>query len=184
MTRIWRIDDDYPEELIGAYDDEVNPDRFQLKQGAPVVLERQPLRFTFASTLRQLRRFDDLANSAMVPLVSRRLAALLREHAAGDTQLLPALVQARDAIVGEYVVVNATRMVPAVDFARSEFSLVQGTDQILRFERLALVPDCLGKFSLARCSEYKSFLLVSEALARLVVDSDMRGMGLYLPEQC
>ncbi len=183
MTRLWRIAEDYPEALVGEYDRAANPSRFLLKQGVPLGAWTVALRFRFRGRAKRLRRYDDLANTARVPLVSKRLADLLRQHAAGDVELLPAALEAHDATVSEYMVVNATATVRAVDFGQSEFSLIRGTHAILSFKRLVLVRDCLGEHSLARCAEYHSFLLVAESLAHVMLASSMRGVRVMLPEE-
>jgi hypothetical protein len=183
MTRVWSIHDRYPEGLIGVYDSDANPDRLVLKRGCPVDVGSSPLAFTFQAKASRLRRIDDLASTAMVPLVSHRLAALLEQLASSDVQLLPARIHAKDGVIEDYRVANATSAVSAVDLQRSKFSLVHGTDRIMSFKVLVLVDRCLGEHALARCAEYHSFLLASDALANAMEEGGMTGMQLARPDE-
>jgi len=180
MPRIWQIDDDYPERMIGEYDRKNGPDRFLLKKGQRLS-GLGPWRFAVRGRASQVRRLDDVANNAMVPLVSPRLAELLMSVAAEDIELLPAEIEASDGTVGDYRLLNALALVHAVDQEQSEFTLITGSDRIMSFSRLVLRGGCLGDHALARCAEFTSFLLVSGRTAAAIADAAMIGLQLVMP---
>jgi hypothetical protein len=182
MTCIWGIDDAYPESLIGRYDRVSNPDRFLLGKGIRLDSESGSWRFFFPGQTKSLRKFDDLANNALVPLVSARLASLLIELAPDDVQLLPAEIEAQDGRIDDFHLLNVISMVPAVDRALSIFSLVRGTQAIMSFKKLMLILDCLGSHVLARSAEYRSHVLVSHSLVEAIQRAGMLGMQFTLPE--
>jgi len=181
MTYIWHIHDNYPESMIGEYDRKTGPDRFLLKNALDLSDEAGPWRFAFRSPVSRLREFDDLANNAMVPLVSPRMAELLAAIAKNDVQLLPAEIHARDGEIRDYRLLNARRCLAAVDRSNSEFSLIPGSDAIMSFRRLALIDEVLAEHHVARCAEYTSFLIVSDRLAKAILEAGMTGMQLTRP---
>src|SRR5262245_32957850 len=135
MPLIWQIPDDYPEQAIGEYDRIGSPDRFLFLKGRPLG-DLPPPTIRFSIRVDRLRKFDCLAHSGMIPLVSQRLAAALSRVCSGDVQLFPAVVHATDAELVGYSLVNATRDVAAVDYAESSFVPIPGTDAVMKFNRL------------------------------------------------
>jgi hypothetical protein len=76
---LWEMPNEYPEELIGSYDETVSPNRFLFKSGGDVTMNDSPV-VRFDCTRKELAGFDDLANSALVPLVSTRIQSLLLDR--------------------------------------------------------------------------------------------------------
>lgn len=181
MTYIWKIQDSYPGSCIGSYDRETGPDRFLLKNACDLSAEAKPWRFVFQCTVQRLRKFDDLVNNAMVPLVSSRLADLVSSVAGSDIQLLPTEIHARDGDVQDYCLLNALFRVPAIDRSRSEFWTIPGFQEIMGFHRLVLMDECLNEHHIARCAEYASYLLVSDSLASVLMEAKMTGFKLTQP---
>lgn len=183
MTYIWKIHDHYPESLIGEYDRKSGPDRFLLKKGQRLEAELGPWNFKFKGPISRLRKFDDLANNTLTPLVSPRLAEILATIANKEIQLIPTKIHARDGIIEDYQLVNVTAMLPVVNRELSEFKYIPGTEAILSFRKLTLVEGCMDKNNIARCAEYHSFLLVSKGLAEAISDANMLGLQLILPSE-
>jgi len=183
MTYIWRIHDHYPESLIGDYDRKNGPDRYLLKKGQRLSEELGTWTFEFKGPISRLQKFDDLANNAMTPLVSPRLAEILTTIASKDIQLIPTEIHARNGIIEDYQLVNVTAMVPAVNKELSEFKFIPESDAILSFRKLTLTDGCMGENNLARCAEYNSFLLVAKRLSEAIRDAQMTGLQLVLPSE-
>jgi hypothetical protein len=181
MTYIWQIHDNYPESMIGEYDRKTGPDRSLLKNAKDLSHVGLPWCFAFRGHVSRLRQFDDLANNAMVPLISPRLSEIVMTIAEKDAQLLPVEIHARDGEIRDYRLLNALVSLSAVNRLDSEFSLIPGTDAIMSFRRLALIDDCLDGHHLARCAEYGSYLLVSEQLANAILEARVTGMQLTQP---
>jgi hypothetical protein len=182
MPRIWKIHDGYPESLIGEYLSVSGPDRFLLRQGKPLSDAGAEWTFRFNGSVERLRRFDDLANNTMAPLVSPRLVSLLAELAGDDIEFLPSKIYAKGDEIADYRLLNAVSSVEAVDFVESEPVFIPGTDAVMKFNRLRLKESCLGSRLIARCEEYRSYLIVADRLAQAVENSAMTGMSLKRPE--
>lgn len=175
MDYIWRVDDDFPEEMIGEYRAGVSPDRFLFRSGKRLAEDIGVPVFRFECRVQDLAVYDELPNSALVPLVSRRLGEFLVSRCGEDIQLLGAIVECTDApIFGEWSVLVATKMVKAIDHELSVYSRMVTLDRILSFSVLRHVPGSLGEFAIARDQEYKGHLILSEALMSELVSSGFR----------
>ena len=183
MTYLWEISNDYREELIGEYDRDQSSDRFLLKRGEPVSPDFGVPTFRFSADASTLAGLDDLANSAMVPLVSEKVQTVLLEKCPEDVQLLDArIITTNGKELAGFKVVVAVKTVAAIDHNISEYSLVPGTQQIMGFTSLRCRPGALGDASVARDKECLSNLLVSDDLRDLLVDRGCQ-LGLYRPEE-
>ena len=183
MVYLWTIPDDYPERLIGEYDRQQGPDRFLFKQGRRLGKEAGSPSFRFRIKSNELNQLDDLANNAMVPLVSDRFAALLLRICPNDLELVDSTVVVDGSSLQNYRIVNAVHKVEGIDHQASEYSLVPGTKAIMKIRKIRYHDDCLGEYDLARDVECMTNLLVSERLHDAIVEENLRGIGLYLPSE-
>lgn len=183
MTLLWRIPEEYPEECIGTYDKVASFDRFLLKRGQPIsVTESRPV-VRFAVTAERLRAYDCLSNTAQVPLISGRLLGALQELCGCDFQAIPALVVATNTHMEDFAFLNVTTAIKAIDHARSTYTFVPGTKEIMSFRQLHYVPGCLGTRHLARDIEYRPHLLVSDEVFSLVRRLHANGVALLSAEE-
>jgi hypothetical protein len=182
MVYLWKIPNEYPEKLIGEYDRANSPDRFMFKKGELLPEDIGTPILKFDASIAELKELDDLANTAMVPVISDRLARVLVDIAPSDIQLIDVSVNATDGNIEDYKLLNIVNKVIGIDKSQSEFTLVPGSDQIMSFRFLKYKDDCLGRCVLARDAEYSSNLLVSQSLAEKLLEMKVAGVGLYLPE--
>jgi hypothetical protein len=164
MPLIWNIPDSYPERAIGEYDRAHSPDRFLFLGGRPLG-DLPPATIRFGVPADRLRKFDCLAHSGMIPLVSERLASVLIRVCLSDLELFPAVVHASDSELAGYSLVNVTREVAAVDYSESSFVPIPGTEAVMKFNRLRHISGVFDGIHIAREQDYHSHLLVSEYLA-------------------
>lgn len=175
---IWKICDDYPDSLIGEYDRDRGPDRFSYKQGKGLdAVPASAPRFRFNASINAIISMNDLANNAMVPLVSSRVAAILSESCPNEVQLIPAEVVCKDGVIDGYSILVVTNRVHGLDHAKSKYKCMPGMKAIMRFESAVYKDDCLGSLSLARDGEYLSNLLVSERLREAL--KSIEDLGIY-----
>lgn len=178
MVYFWKVSEEYPQKLIGQYDRTRGPDRFAFKSGEKLdSLPVAPPRFIFEATRTKLCRYHDLANNAMIPLVSPSVVQIVNEICPSDIQFVPAIVDCLDEPCSKYSIAVATRTVRGLDHEKSSYSLISGTTSILGFRRAVYDEKCLGALDAARDEEYHSNLLVSERLYKAL--SGLKGIGLY-----
>lgn len=182
MVLLWRIPENYPDKNIGVYD-KSSFDRFLLKKGQRIEQPATKPVVRFQLEEKRLREYDCLPNSAMVPLISSRLAQVLLQLCSGDIQLVPAQVVAADAEINEFAFLNVTTCVQAIDHAKSVYSLIPGTTQIMGFRQLHHHPNCLRGHHLALDCEYRSHLLASEQVASLLSSLHVKGVALIAAEE-
>lgn len=182
MIYLWEIPDDFPEELIGEYVREESPDRFLFRHGTPIPKTELVPSFAFAAEPEALREYDVLPNSAMIPLISERVARILTRLCPDDVQLITASVVAAGEKLSGFSLVNVVARVASVDHSGSKFTYIPGTKQIMKFNRLTFKPDALGSHHLARELEYNSFILASETLKQAFDSERVMGHAFVPPE--
>ena len=182
MPLIWTIPNNYPQHAYGEYDRASSPDRFLfLKSRSLDDLPQATIRFR--ARVHWLRKFDSLAHSARIPLVSQLFAAVLSRVCPNDVQLFPAIVSAADAEFSDYSLVNATREVAAVDYSESSVVYFPGTDFVMKFNRLSHLPGVFDGVHIARERDYPSHLLISESLAGELLRMNATGLKFIRPEE-
>lgn len=177
---LWEFPDEYPENLIGEYEEAASPDRFLFQEGRTISVDLAPL-ITFEVCPEDLKVYGCLASTAMVPLVSSNIAAKLMSFCPEDVQMVKARILANGSDLPGYSIVNALHKVKAIDHDNSVYSIIPGTDSIMGFQKLAVLPGALGQYAIARDEEYLSHLLVNECCRDLLIGAE--GIGLYRPEE-
>jgi hypothetical protein len=170
INYIWRIASDCPNNFITVHDKEsVDPTLFRRAISFESV---RPLRFVFHGKRSAFLGEDYIPNSAMLPLVSKAVALRLVDVAGSAIQSLPAVVLCGD---GEFeaTLLNPLEVVSAVDWNNSNVLYIPGTKQVMKFTKLALLPDALGKLDLARLAEFRSFILASERIKNLLAKAKL-----------
>src|SRR6185436_16529586 len=182
MIYLWKIPDEYPEELIGEYVREKSPDRFLFHHGKPIPQRDLVPSFTFTAEPAVLCEYDVLPNSTMIPLVSERVVQILSHVCPNNFELVKASVSAAGEKLPGFSLVNVLPRVASVDHGGSNFIFIPGTKQIMKFDRLKLKADALGSHHLAREIEYDSFILVSETLKQTFDSERVTGHAFVSPD--
>jgi hypothetical protein len=183
MIYLWKIPDDYPQELIGEYQRDQSPDRFVFMQGVFFDEQKGTPHFKFNSSSDVLNKYQILPNSTLIPLVSAKVAEYLEKNCSSDVQLIPTVVSTFDKVLEGYRLVNVLNMVSAIKHSESKVVYIAGTKRIMKIVRLSLEPACLKDHSLAREKDYSSFLYVSEALKQVFEANSWNGYYFKQPEE-
>lgn len=120
MALLWEIPNDYPEALIGEYQEDISRDRFDFRKGDFVDMTDELIVFKFGCTLSELQDLGNLCNNSASPLVSPDVALIIKKHAKDDVQFFDAVVQAEDGKTNLYKLVNITKKINAIDKDNSE----------------------------------------------------------------
>jgi hypothetical protein len=182
MVYLWTIPDDYPEKLLGEYQKDTSPDRFEFRKGELLPESIGTPRFTFRCSLADLEGCGDLCNNAQIPLLSEDVALLLQKYAGNSIQLFDTIVQTSDGESSNYKLLNISKTVKGLDKEKSKYTTIPGMDQIMGFSFLSYKSDCMEDSILARDEEYRGHLLVEGKLANELMDLKKKGIGLYIPE--
>ena len=182
MPYLWKIPSDYPELLIGKYERNISPDRFNFLKGKEVLDNKTLPVITFNAKSSELNQYDVLSNSSMIPLVSNKVITFLRNELVKEIQFIDVELKTSDGSLTGYKLLNATEKVFCIDKDKSEYDFVPGTKQIMSFSKLYYKNNCMLGYSIARDGEYCSNLLVSELLSKKMISLKLKGLSLYLPE--
>lgn len=170
MIYLWRIASDCPDNWIAVHDKEtVDPTQFRKALPFDGV---QPARFIIRERLSAVGEQDYLPNSAMLPLVSKAAGQRLQDSAGLSIQCVPAVVACVDGDL-EATLINPLKAIPAVNWDGSKALFIPGTRQVMKFSKLQLVPGALAELDLARLDEFRSFVLASERVKRLLASSKL-----------
>lgn len=181
MRFLWRMPDDYPEALIGEYQKETAPDRFDLQKGKSLGNEWGVPEFEFQATSEELSKFDDLANNAMVPLVSSRVAAFLNQSSGELVELIPASIKTQDGNLEGYSVVNVRHFGESVDREKSQYTCIPGTEQPMSFSKLEFRENPDSRM-IVREKIYPGFIVVTDAFKQVCDEQSWNGVGLFQAE--
>ncbi|MAS97302.1 MAG: hypothetical protein CMO55_29265 [Verrucomicrobiales bacterium] len=182
MRFLWRIPNDFPEALIGEYRKATSPDHFDLQKGTTLGNTWGVPEFEFQSTSEDLAKFDDLANSAMVPLVSSRLADYLLTTCPDLVELVPAKIETKNGSLVGYSIVNVRNIGESVDKEKSQYTCIPGTEQPMSFSKLEFLnsPD---PRMIVREKIYPTFIVVSNDFKIACDKNQWRGVGLFKSEE-
>jgi len=182
---LWERPKKYTEEEIGIYHEANSPDRFLFMQGMHLSNKQigtKPI-IKFDLTIQELEQYDCLISTASIPIVNKRLADLLRTYAAYDIQLFDVKIECPDGELKGYKILNACHIIKGIDHDQSVYTRMKMGDFILSFKRLFYKPGCMHKHLIARDADYKTHLLVNEALHDILQNQNLIGMRLVVPEE-
>ncbi len=182
MVYLWKIPDDWPEELIGKYVRSESIDRFELTQGTSIA-PNSPVVLSFDVPKSNLTCLDDLPNTSMVPVVNSRIADVLWSCASEDCQLLSTRVETSDGVISGFWTVVATKKLPIMDLRRSVFSVIPGTESVMGIQNLVCNKDPLCNAQMARDIQYLPNLFISDELYSAIAGFEPRGIGFYIVPQ-
>lgn len=178
---LWRTADYLPDELVGELDRESTPDRFVFLRGESAKDRLGFPTFKCPVPSHNLARFDVLPNNAMVPVVSSRLAELLRQQCPDDVEFIPTKIVCVDRDVTDYVLVNIVALIGGIDLTESRYVCITGTTKIRKVLRLVSIPGALGAHGLARDSYYGRYVWASADLRSYLEMNAIRGVDFVDP---
>jgi hypothetical protein len=173
----------YPKKHFGVYR-HATDDRYEsLKfyEGEPVDLDHE-ITFLFEeSLLDQLAKLGCLWTNISPPLVNGVIGEVLLAHAAKDVQLFRANVIAKDGVTRDYYLVNFTSLVHCLDFEKSVISGYFDDGSPRWIDRLRFKNEaCMNGHDLARLSEDRGYILVSEKLYQALSTLKFKGLQFNL----
>jgi hypothetical protein len=174
---LWRVNNSYPDKLIGEYDYN-GPDYLLLRQAKVLGPEFGIPEVRVEGRLEELGKVDNLYNNTGFPLVNDRLRTFLTERVPEDLQFLPTRVLAADGETVAFMLLNALHFVQAIDHDNTVFEFMTDGKTPLGFKKLTHLPDRMGDRGLAREAEYKGHLLVADWLAEELMAHKFTGFAL------
>jgi hypothetical protein len=180
MVYIWSNPENHPDGLVGQYRYANSEDPFAFKDGVLVGDISQKPHIEFIGKVEELRKFDCLPNDTLLPLVSRKVQAILQGVCGDDLQLFDAVIDCEDAVVDDYAIVNVAKTVRALDRVRASVDLIPGTQSIMGFSFLAYNSQIMSDqgYEIARDADYLPHILVGDQLFSAFEDKVVTGVHL------
>lgn len=167
MIYLWETPKKIKHKEIGCYNEELSPDRFLLYYAKPIgnqELTSFP-QVEFSLPQNRVLAFDCLTTNANIPLVNKKVKALLEDIASNEIQFINADIICTDGVLkGVYYYMNILHKVKAIDHEKSVYTKYTDSDGILRFEYLVYKANALNGLNIARDSEFTPHLLVNEKI--------------------
>ena len=182
MVYLLESTEDYPQDCIAEYDKEISPNRFIFTDGAFIDKLESPIIFKLDKPKDIILDIDYICNQASVPLVSPQMAYILETNFKNDIQLLNTIINAKDAIIESYKLVNIVHRVKAINHELSDYEFVPNTKEIMYFNKLVYHEDCLNGYDMARDEEYDVNLIISQNTKNILEKSKLFGFGIFNPE--
>jgi hypothetical protein len=157
----WEIPDNFPNKMIGVYDRENSPDRFEFQRGKKIENLISLPKFLFSVSSARLKNFDVLPNNAGSPLISLRVAEILSGICPESVQFFDAEVQTKDDLLKDFRLLNIIELVSSLNLEKSLYSLLPGSKFIRSFQRRVHKTEGIASNLLAREELCKSHIIIA-----------------------
>ena len=157
----WGIPDNYQNKMIGIYNRERSPDRFEFQKGEIVDILNSIPSFSFAVKSIKLKKFDVLPNNSGAPLVNMQVISLLNEICKSSFQIIDVEIQTEDGLLEGIKLLNITRLINTIDLEKSKYSLISGSKNIRSFQNKVHKLEEIPSNLLARELLFKSHITVA-----------------------
>lgn len=184
MIYLWETPENYPNKLVGMYDDSISPSRFLFNSGKKILeteLSSIPV-IDFIVSKDKLVQYDCLPNNTQIPIINERIKKILEINCIGQVQFIPTQLNCINGSLEGYYLLVATCLFIGIDKEKSKYKILSNTDEILGFDYLIYKPDCMAQFHIARDMEYTFNLLIDELLCKLLLKEKIKGVRLVEPE--
>lgn len=142
--------------------------------------------FTFKSKVSEntLLAYDFYYSDGPI-FISPRLASLISCHDVfrTDVQLIDATVSVNENKHQGYKIINILREVSCIDMDASESQPILSylPNGPRKFSKIVFKENVIENFSMARCSEYKPCILISNEFKELLSNNNMKGIEFVDP---
>jgi len=157
----WGIPDNYQNKMIGIYNRERSPDRFEFQKGKMINIVNSIPSFSFAVKSIQLKKFDVLPNNSGAPLVNMKVISLLNEICKNSFQIIDAEIQTEDGLLEGIKLLNITRLINTFNLEKSKYSLITGSKNIRSFQKKVHKLEKINSNLLAREELFKSHITIA-----------------------
>lgn len=175
---IWSIPDHYSNKKTGEYIQGSGTDRFVFREGRRLEDSIVSPKVVFECSKKHLK--DVLPNSGFLLLVSKKVVGILEELCPNDIQVFEAEVYAEDQKIPGYYLLNLVHLLEVINKEESEFTKIPGYEAIMKFERIVYRFDELPHHHIVRNRDYKSHVIVSDALKEAFEANNIEGVQFTL----
>ncbi len=194
---IWYDAERFPQKYWAVYDKKLGPSRYEFMGGKSWPLANneevtnfdgeplsEPYQFIYRvdGDLKELSKWDVLANTFSSPLVNARALRVLNELCPNDFQVFDTTVKAKDGVTKEYKLLNILRLVDSIDMEKSMYTWSDPDEKcLINLKQLHFNSSCMQSTHLARDKQLP-MILVSRTLRDAFRKNKIKG-AKFLEDQ-
>lgn len=177
MYYVWCITNKYPNSYWLKYDRENNPNYLMFLGNESVNIPNQS-RIIFELnekvSLKSFLRYDYVMSDA-TPLISKKLAALIRNSIIDGLQLIGADVYYHGKIIGEYYIPVFLNVIDCIDMNKSIFN-----NEIDDYTSISFKPNSLGDKIIAKAKGLELWWpVVQEEFVKICHENKIKGIDFH-----
>jgi hypothetical protein len=182
MTKVWSIEVDYPQSRMADYDEVASGLARNDLQPLNSRIDRDLLHFALSTKVDPAKisaEYGVLWSNILAPLANGEIASMIAAEASEwGVQFIPAIIKVGEKSLKDYVLLNPTKKVDAVDQGQSiprVFKVPGFPDARMGYERMVLRSD-FPEWGIGRQHDAPSQIVVGAKLAAAVMARTKKGV--------
>ncbi|POP40411.1 hypothetical protein CHU32_27580 [Superficieibacter electus] len=174
---MWSIPEQYPNKHIGGYQYDI-VSYFLFNRSIHVEKMNIHPVINYKADLNILNKYDCLPNNSLIPVINERLKIFLEAHSNNNVEFYKVDIHANDGLLKDFYILNVITKLPLINLRNSICEYIPNTEKaIMGFKKVSFIKNPPGDFSIARCSEYLSYLMLSDELVVKMKKEKFKGVA-------
>lgn len=174
---IWSIPEQYPNKYIGDYQNDII-DYFSFRKAIHLGQMHTNPSIIYNMDLNTIKTYDCLPNSSRIPVINNRLKIFIETHLHNDVEFHEVDIHAKNGLLQNFYILNVITKMPLIDLQHSVCEYIPNTKKaIMGFKKVFFIKNPPTDFNIARCSEYLSYLMLSDELVAKMKKEKFKGVA-------
>lgn len=179
----WDIPNEYPATRIGAYNEDISPDRFLFRKGKYIT---EPLSKIVMSVNRKkelIQNYGVIPNNSGSPVIRKDVLELCKDLFKDQVQVFDLELHTANEILHNYKLLNVLNILEdGINFEESVYRYIDKEQMFKRFQYMVLKDNCLENLNIARINETMK-TIVSGTVKDLFKKHKIKGVDICTPEE-
>jgi Immunity protein family (Imm11) len=174
MYYVWTISSDFPNLYWLEYDSANNPDYLDFFNSEILEFKKE-VKFYLnrKASIDKFKSFDYIKSDA-IPIVSNKLAEIIRQETSEDVQLIEVKVFQENNFVDTYFIPNVLNIIDCIDPQKSI------KDEFDDYMKLTFKPKGLGNHKIVKAEGYRDWdFVVDESFVNACNKAKIKGIDFY-----
>ena len=162
---MWGISNNYPQKMFGRYDEATSPYYLDFYKGK-LLDDCITVKVTFGVLRSRLNDYDVLYHDKVsIPMVSSRIAAVLRRMVGDKVQLIKTTVECVDGNAEGFWSLNIVGISDITDLGHTDYVCLPGTNKPVVFHDTSVRSGSLDGLEIGRDRNFPPSIFVTSSLA-------------------